>query len=244
MGESQTLLDSKVEYVDASGHPVYTTLGQVDQSRLARALPIRKPPAYRNQRHYPGLFWSATTGDHVVYESRLELARLWFADFSPEVAWIASQPMWLRGWDRETFRQHVPDLLLTLSDGQLLVIDVKLERFANHPRAKATFAWTSHLCSTRGWEYQVWTEADCDPVELANIQSLAIGRRSGILGRRDDHPYERESVVGQRLSDVADEVQNRQTTLSKVWSGQWMVDLNRPLSWQNRIVGVRDYERH
>jgi hypothetical protein len=148
------------------------------------------------------------------------------------------------GLDEGTFRQHVPDLLLTLSGGQLLVVDVKLERFANHPRARATFAWTSQLCSTRGWLYQVWTEADCDPVELANIQSLAVGRRLRILGRHNDHPYERENVVGRKLSDFAVEVQDRQITLSKAWSGQWMVDLNRPLSWQSKIVGVCDHERH
>ena len=40
------------------------------------------------QRHRTGLFWSATTGGHVPYGSRLKLDRLWLADFDP-AAWIA-----------------------------------------------------------------------------------------------------------------------------------------------------------
>lgn len=50
----------------------------------------------RGQVHYPGYFWSATTGAHVIYESRLELARLLLADFDRHVAVIAAQPFLLR----------------------------------------------------------------------------------------------------------------------------------------------------
>ncbi|HET9966639.1 MAG TPA: hypothetical protein VFQ68_00300, partial [Streptosporangiaceae bacterium] len=39
----------------------------------------------QGQAHYSGWYWSATTGGHVVYESRLELARLLMADFDPQV---------------------------------------------------------------------------------------------------------------------------------------------------------------
>ena len=46
--------------------------------------------------HYPGYFWSATMGAHVVYESRLELARLLLADFDCHVAVIAAQPFLLQ----------------------------------------------------------------------------------------------------------------------------------------------------
>ncbi len=54
-------------------------------STLAPALvlagvPWRAVRSYRGQRHLPGLYWSSTTGAHVVYESRLELARLMLAD--------------------------------------------------------------------------------------------------------------------------------------------------------------------
>lgn len=242
MENRSTLLDATVEYVAASGQPVDTTLDEVDHHRLSRALPIRKPPSYRAQRHYPGLFWSATTGDHVTYESRLELARLWYADFSRRVTWIASQPMWLRGWDGEAFRQHVPDLLLTLSDGQFQVVDVKLAKFVNHPRARAIFAWTSRICSAAGWKYEVWTENDYDPVELANIQSLSLGRRWRTLSHRKEHPHKRDDVVGRTLCNLAEGPRSRTEVLANIWSGQWAVDLSRPLSWQSEVIEVLDCE--
>ena len=50
----------------------------------------------RGQAHYPGFYWSATSGGHVIYESRLELARLLLADFDCDVAAIAAQPFLLR----------------------------------------------------------------------------------------------------------------------------------------------------
>ena len=40
------------------------------------AVPWRSVRAHRGQRHLPGWYWSATTGGHVGYESRRELARL------------------------------------------------------------------------------------------------------------------------------------------------------------------------
>lgn len=45
--------------------------------------PVRLPPSYKEQRNFPGLFWLATTFKSVVYESLLELDRLWLADLAP-----------------------------------------------------------------------------------------------------------------------------------------------------------------
>ena len=42
-----------------------------------------------------GSYWSATEGRHVIYESRLELARLLFADFDRSVHRICAQPFLL-----------------------------------------------------------------------------------------------------------------------------------------------------
>ena len=53
-------------------------------------------PLAQGQRHYSGTYWSATMGDHVIYESRLELARLLFADFDPSVRRIVAQPFLLK----------------------------------------------------------------------------------------------------------------------------------------------------
>src|SRR5699024_2929594 len=86
-------------YLTEEGSSVTTTVGAVDKTRLSKGLPVRSPRSYARQRHYPGLFWSATTGSHVPYESRLELDRLRVADFDSRVVWISGQPMWLSGRD-------------------------------------------------------------------------------------------------------------------------------------------------
>jgi hypothetical protein len=57
----------------------------VDSSMLSSTVPWRTFRWYKGQRHYSGVYWSATMRDHVVYESRLELARLIFADFDQAV---------------------------------------------------------------------------------------------------------------------------------------------------------------
>lgn len=48
---------------------------------LRSASPWRTFRWYKGQKHYSGAFWSATEHDWVIYESRLELACLLFADF-------------------------------------------------------------------------------------------------------------------------------------------------------------------
>lgn len=69
------------------------------------------------QTHYPGYYWSVTAGAHVLYESRLELARLLLADFDPQVVAIAAQPFLLRVRIEDRVRRHVPDFLLVHADG-------------------------------------------------------------------------------------------------------------------------------
>lgn len=72
--------------------------------------PVRRFPSYRGQRSYPGLYWSATVGAHVGYESRVERDHLVMLDFDRSVAGIASQPFWLlwRTADGRE-RRHAPD---------------------------------------------------------------------------------------------------------------------------------------
>ncbi len=50
--------------------------------------------------------------DHVIYESRLELSRLLFADFDPSVPAIVAQPFLLQTVLEARVRRHIPDYLL------------------------------------------------------------------------------------------------------------------------------------
>ena len=58
------------------------------------AVPVREFRWYRGRRHYSGWYWAVTTSGHVVYESRLELARMVLADRDPDVVARAAQPVW------------------------------------------------------------------------------------------------------------------------------------------------------
>jgi hypothetical protein len=76
-----------------------------------RVAPVRGFASFRGQRNRPGLWWFASTGEHVAHESWLERDRLMALDADPEVVAVAAQPMWLH-WtagSRGPVR-HAPDL--------------------------------------------------------------------------------------------------------------------------------------
>jgi hypothetical protein len=113
------LKDTACHYLSGDGDEQSTTVRDVRLDAVVGGLPVRQIRSFAGQHHYPGLFWSVTTGKHVWYESLLERDRLLLADFNPDVVGIAAQPMWLVGKDTGVTRRHVPDLLLALSDGNL-----------------------------------------------------------------------------------------------------------------------------
>ena len=73
----------------ADGSEVHRPPRDVRARQVVAAVPWRGTPSARGA-HYPGCYWSATTSTHVIYESRLELARLLIADFDPAVTAIAA----------------------------------------------------------------------------------------------------------------------------------------------------------
>lgn len=122
---------------------VTTSLGEASGAAIAQGDPVRLPVSRLGQRNYSGLFWSATTRDHLAYESLLELDRLWLADFDENVVKILTQPFQVRGSDGAVVRTHIPDVLLTHGDGRYTVVDVKPEALLGRPEVAAQFKWTS-----------------------------------------------------------------------------------------------------
>lgn len=136
-------------------------------------------PTYRGQINYPGLFWSATTGGLLIYESLLDVERLWFADFDIGVTWIATQPFKITGRVGGKSRRHIPDLMLRLGDGQIRIVDVKPASRVDLPDVAAVFDWTSRVCADLGWDYEVWSGEHA--TRLANIRFLGSTRRSELV---------------------------------------------------------------
>ena len=171
--------DALVSLRMADGGEASFPLRQVQARQVTAAVPWRKTRSARGQLHYPGYFWSATMSAHVVYESRLELARLLLADFDRHVAAITAQPFLLRARAGGQARRHVPDFLLVHADNSVRVVNVKpAERLAD-PRIAEALEWPGRLFRSHGWEHEVWSGAD--PVLLANVRFLAGYRRPGLL---------------------------------------------------------------
>jgi hypothetical protein len=161
------------------GSEVRRPLRLAQAREVTAAVPWRATRSAKGQTHFPGFYWSATTGAHVIYESRLELARLLLADFDPDVVAIAAQPFGLKASVDGRVRRHVPDFLLVHADGSAGVVNVKPAGRLADPEVAAALDWPRRLIEAHGWAYQVWSGDD--PVYLANVRFLAGYRRPGLV---------------------------------------------------------------
>ncbi|KUF15776.1 TnsA-like heteromeric transposase endonuclease subunit [Streptomyces silvensis] len=205
----------------------------VPLNALAAASPYRTFRWYLGQRHYSGLYWSATMGDHVVYESRLELSRLLLADFDSRVMGIVAQPFLLSTRIEGKRRRHIPDYLLVTDNGPV-VVDVKPRHRLEDPRVALAFAWTRRAVEARGWAYEVFSEPPS--AELENVRFLAGYRRSGLFDHDLVDEVAGQVADGMPLGDCFLVLPDRPRPLVKsavlhlLWAGRLACDLSRPLS--------------
>lgn len=224
----------EVRYRQADGEFVQTSLDRLIVAEVAAGLPVREFRWYKGRQHYSGWYY-ATTGERMVaYESRLELARILLADFARDVVAIAAQPFQVVADHAGRTRRHVPDLLLTHSDGLVTVVDVKPPDRAREPKFVEQFAWMRSLCSQRGWAFEVWTGAD--PVLVENVWFLAGYRRRQVVAS-DLFPEIVDAAAGQStLGGIERALSGRHpvdvvrpAVLHLAWSGVLAADLARPL---------------
>ena len=209
-------------------------LRQVIARQIVEAAPWRTTRSARGQAHYPGWYWSATTGSHVIYESRLELARLLLADFDPDVTAIAAQPFLLRAQVSGRARRHVPDFLLVHADRTVQVVNVKPAARLADPAVAEALAWPGELFDGRGWGHEIWTGAD--PVLLANVRFLAGYRRPGMPPDAVTAAVLGEIRPGERLGQLLDRLERawprplaKAAVLRLMWQRRVSTDLSRPL---------------
>ncbi|MFG3286300.1 TnsA-like heteromeric transposase endonuclease subunit [Streptomyces sp. NPDC048111] len=145
--------------------------------------PVRGFPSYRGQRHFPGLYWSSTTGLHVGFESWLERDHAMLLDFTPEVTGLLSQPLWLFWEDGRGKRiSHAPDYFARFEDGRGLIVDCRpLDRI--DARSAAKFAATQAACEVAGWGYR--DKRMLDEIELDHaVQKARPDRPRAKYARR------------------------------------------------------------
>ncbi|HTT51850.1 MAG TPA: TnsA-like heteromeric transposase endonuclease subunit [Streptosporangiaceae bacterium] len=142
------------------------------------ARPVRAFPSLKGQASFAGLWWSATTGRHVGYESWVERDVAMMLDFDPGVAAFSSQPFWLcwPGGQRE--RRHAPDFFARRADGCGVVVDVRPDGLVD-PRSAESFAVMEDACGRAGWVFR--RTGGPGVVLAANVRWLAAYRHPRCL---------------------------------------------------------------
>jgi len=159
-----------VLYLAADGSERRELLSRSWNVRFEAVPPVRTFPSWRGQRHFPGLWWAATTGDHVGFESWLERDQVMALDFDSEVVAFSSQPFWLSWQAAGKTRRHAPDFFARLRDGTGVVVDVRHDDRIPVEDAEA-FAVTARACAAVGWDYR--RVGAVDAVLAANLRWLA-----------------------------------------------------------------------
>lgn len=213
----------------------------LDRLRLADfagSVPWRQVRSRHGDAHYCGSYASATTGGFVIYESRLELARLLLADFDPQVRHIYAQPFRLVAGSGGRLRHHVPDFLLVTKAGTARLVNVKPAARLADPDIAEALAWPGVLAGRRGWEYEVWSGADV--TLLDNVRFLAGYRRPGVVPAEQVERAWRCVRDGEQLADAELRLagdrprhEARPALLALLWAGRLTTDLTRPLSGES-----------
>ncbi|MEV0826353.1 TnsA-like heteromeric transposase endonuclease subunit [Nonomuraea rubra] len=221
----------EVRYVAEGGGLRRISLDEAGRVRFEAASPARGFASYKGQRNFPGLWWSATVGGHVGYESWLERDHLMLLDFDPTVVGISSQPFWL-SWstDEGKVRSHAPDYFARRADGSAMVVDCRpLERIK--PRDAVKFEATRRACERLGWEYCVVGAVDA--VVAANVRWLSGYRHprhardelAATLLAAFDEPA--ELMAGAQA--VGDPIAVLPVLFHLLWQHELVTDLSVPL---------------
>jgi hypothetical protein len=189
---------------------------------------------YFGQRHYSGTYWSATQHDHVIYESRLELAALVLADFDRAVRGIAAQPFQLTAEVDGKARRHILDFMLDTVDGPVVVDVIRLQRLSQ-PKIQFLCSWSQQILESIGWSYEIVSEPDA--VRLANVRFLAGYRREWLISQPilDELRSRSLDFVGAPIGDAERRIVNRplplvrSAVLHMLWTQEFTADLSRPL---------------
>jgi hypothetical protein len=218
--------DVEVSWADPAGQRCSAGLGSVAGIAFEDAMPAREFFSYRGQRHFPGLWWLATTGGHVGYESWLERDHVMALDFDRAVTGVSSQPFTLSWGGRGRRVSHTPDFFARLADGSGVVVDVRpADRVG--PADAVKFEATAAACAVVGnWSFRLVHELE--PVLAANVRWLSGYRHPG-LGAALRRVFAGGGALLAGVSQVADPLQGLPVLFHLLWRGDLVTDMSVPL---------------
>ncbi|MEV6537054.1 TnsA-like heteromeric transposase endonuclease subunit [Streptomyces sp. NPDC051639] len=212
-----------MSYVDAVRGRRRCLLRDCVTTRLENVPPVRPFRWSRGERHFPGWYWSASTGRHVGFESWLERDRLLLMDFDPGVTGIASQPFWLHWHDGERERRHAPDYFVRHADGSAAVVDVRADERIKPADAEA-FEATRMACAQAGWGFE--RVGVPEAVLLANVRWLSRYRHPRCLRRPAADRLREVFTTPGPLLGGADAAGDRLATLPSLFHLLWLRELS------------------
>jgi hypothetical protein len=229
-----------IGFVDDRGCARDEPLEIVWDWRFERARPVRKFSSRPGQRHFPGLWWSSTMGQHVGFESWLEREHAMMLDFDPAVAAFASQPFWLRWHDGGRTRRHAPDYFARMRDGSVLVLDVRADDMVG-PDDAVVFAVTARACGSVGWAYR--RSGVPDLALTANLRWLAGYRhprcRRGVHADLLLDAFAKPAGLLEGVREVGDPLGVLPSAYHLLWTGELAADLTAGLLAAGTVVAAR-----
>ena len=223
--------DAEISWADQARQRCSAGLGSVAGIAFEDALPAREFFSYRGQRHFPGLWWLATTGRHVGHESWLERDHVMALDFDRAVTGVSSQPFTLSWGGRSRRVSHTPDYFARLADGSGVVVDVRpADRVG--PKDAVKFEVTAAACAIVGnWSFRLVHELE--PVLVANIRWLSGYRhpRHGDpdLGAALLQVFAGGGALLAGVSQIADPLRGLPALFHLLWRGDLVTDTSVPL---------------
>jgi hypothetical protein len=167
-----------VEFIGADGGRCRRALMACWDVPFEGVQPVRAFSSLKGQSSFAGLWWSATMGRHVGYESWAERDVAMMLDFDQQVVAFSSQPFWLCWPGRRRERRHAPDYFARRADGSAMVVDVRPDELVD-ARSAESFAVMEGACEQAGWAF--WRTGGPGRVVAANVRWLAACRHPRCL---------------------------------------------------------------
>jgi hypothetical protein len=201
-------------------------------------LPVRMPASYKGQKSYPGHFWMSAMDEHLMYESKLEMAILLHLDFNPKVVNVVPQPFKMRFQRATRVYHHIPDFFVKYENGAGEVVNVKPSKWVNTERNQRSFNACASLSAEMGFSYS--TRSEPDPLFMSNLWWLGGYRRRP--SAMEDHTEFLLECASESMciEDVLAKAKNslllRPILFHALWKQYLSVDLTCLLSTKSRIT--------